>query len=615
MRKKNEKQSKLEKLAFTPFSVQASVNNAYTKTRKRSFGNSGIYTSEVDRFPLINNYKLPFGTDGEWISVKPIINLCQKAYFHISLIRNVLDTMTELASANIRLRGGSKLARDFFEKAWFKKINLSKLQEGFFREYYRSGNCVLFKITATLTETDRKALSKNLSTAVSDTGIPIKYIILNPTEIVCQDGVNFSDTKYFKLLTPAELTSIKKLPKEEQEPYLKLFNINTIQELESQTGNVSIPLTPERATIVFYKKQDYEPFAVPMVYPVLDDLEWKLELKKMDRELARTTDWAILLVTMGSEKGFNQKNVKAMQELLNSDAIKRFIVSDYNTKGEWLIPDISAILGPEKYKQVNEDIRIGVNFALFGDEKFANSLIKTQIFLERLKEAQKTFIGEFLQPEIDKLHAQIGFKGDVPKAICEELNFKDEIQMARIYSRLRELGVLTPDELVYALETGILPEKIQSLENQREFKQHKDEGLFEPLIGNSAAKENGRPEGAKAPQTTKNVSPIGASVKFNFGKFKENITIANTLQDKIAKILKKKHGLNELNAQQTEAVEIVSKHLIVNENKEDWDKKVKEYVDNLPPIKEEAKAELNEIGANYNVSDYLAALLLKSVEK
>ena len=38
---------------------------------------------------------------------------------------------------------------------------------------------------------------------------------------------------------------------------------------------VTIPLNTDRLVAVFYKKQDYEPFAVPMGYPVLEDINWK----------------------------------------------------------------------------------------------------------------------------------------------------------------------------------------------------------------------------------------------------------------------------------------------------------------------------------------------------
>ena len=42
-------------------------------------------------------------------------------------------------------------------------------------------------------------------------------------------------------------------------------------------------LDPKYLLYSFYKKQDYEPFAVPFAYPVLEDINAKIELKRIDQ--------------------------------------------------------------------------------------------------------------------------------------------------------------------------------------------------------------------------------------------------------------------------------------------------------------------------------------------
>ena len=74
----------------------------------------------------------------------------------------------------------------------------------------------------------------------------------------------------------------------------------------------------DKVVAIFYKKQDYEPFAVPMGYPVLADLNFKDELKKMDMAIGRCMQQAILLVTMGTDpekRRYKSRNLQAMQEL------------------------------------------------------------------------------------------------------------------------------------------------------------------------------------------------------------------------------------------------------------------------------------------------------------
>ena len=47
---------------------------------------------------------------------------------------------------------------------------------------------------------------------------------------------------------------------------------------------VQIKLDPQLLHVVFAKKQDYEPLAIPLGYSVLDDLNRKIELKNIRQE-------------------------------------------------------------------------------------------------------------------------------------------------------------------------------------------------------------------------------------------------------------------------------------------------------------------------------------------
>ena len=189
---------------------------------------------------------------------------------------------------------------------------------------------------------------------------------------------------------------------------------------------VTMPLNTDRLVAVFYKKQDYEPFAVPMGYPVLEDINWKQEMKQMDMAVARTTNQAILLITMGTkpeEGGVNQRNLMAMQKLFENESVGRVLISDYTTDAKFVIPDIGNILDPKKYDVVNQDIQMGLNNILLSDEKFANTSIKVQVFMERLKQGRRVFLENFLMPEIRRVSKEMGFK-NYPDAHFEEVDLR-----------------------------------------------------------------------------------------------------------------------------------------------------------------------------------------------
>ena len=114
----------------------------------------------------------------------------------------------------------------------------------------------------------------------------------------------------------------------------------------------------------------------------------------MDMALTRTTQQAVLLITMGSELksgalNINQKNIEAMQTLFQNQSVGKVLVSDFTTKAQFIIPDIASILDPKKYEVVNTDIQQGLNNILIGDEKFSSTSIKVNIFMQRLEQGRQ----------------------------------------------------------------------------------------------------------------------------------------------------------------------------------------------------------------------------------
>jgi hypothetical protein len=425
--------------------------------------------------------------------------------------------MTEFSTSNIYFQGGSQKSRDFFH-ALFKKINIVDLQDKFFREYYRSGNVFIYRFDTRVKDEDITKITQTFGlTSKAAVDLPARYTIINPADVQIGGTINFAIGRYYKMLSDYELERLKN-PKTDED--IEVFNslpIETQKLIKTNSiGVLSIPLDRDKISAVFYKKQDYEPFAVPMGFPVLEDINWKAEMKKMDMAVTRTMQQAVLLVTMGTDPdkgGVNQKNLEAMQALFQNESIGRVLIADYTTKAEFVIPDIGNLIGPEKYEVVDRDIQIGLNNILIGSEKFANTSIKVQVFMERLKQARQAFISEFLIPEIRRISKDLGFK-NYPEPQFEDIDLKDDVQYSRIFNRLMELGILTPEEGLKAIESGRLPTPEESELSQEKYRQLRDQGYYQPLIGGGAAPSGGagRPAGTTGiPQTTKNVNPIGTS--------------------------------------------------------------------------------------------------------
>ena len=601
--------------------VKASRGEVNTSVRR----NRSSTISRTDKYKNIEGGVIPFiygGGYGKYtsnISIKDTIILCQKAYYNFSIFRNTIDLMTEFSCSPIYFTGGNEQSRKFFQ-AWADRVNLWRLQDMFFREFFRSGNVFLYKLNAQFTKQDMRVLSDLITTEARAGEIPVRYIILNPADIQAIGSASFVTPQYVKVLNDFEMQILTN-PENDQDKELaqKVKNLKDLKNTSSITQSnqyMIFELEPERFVPIFYKKQDYEPFSVPMGFPVLEDINYKQELKNMDMAISRTIQQTVLLVTMGNDEvGMPTKDqIGTLRKIFENESVGRILVTDYTTNIKFIIPEISSILDPKKYEVVDRDIRYGLNNVLFGEEKYANTNTKIEVFLSRLKHARETFMHDYLMPEMKKIGRNLGFK-NLPTARFKDADFKSDANLTRVYSRLIELGVLTPEEGITAIDTGRLPLPEESVESQKGFQKLQDDGLYQPLLNKPQQQSTGRPAGTGTPQTTKAPRSTPTAVKASETKPKinadlvaKNLVKFDNLVVGVETALKEKYNRKRLTKEQKEIIETIAETIATNEAPKEWLNKINDYINK--PVQVSVNMErINEIAAEYGL-DYKTAILL-----
>lgn len=587
--------------------------------------NKSASIKPTDRYKNIDEGIIPFNysvtgySNESDVSIRDAIILCQKCYYNFALFRVTIDLMTEFCTGQVHFRKGSKKSKEFF-KAYWDKLNLWQIQDMFYREYFRSGNYFVYRQEGEIQPSDLAKITQTYGAELfGEVTVPIKYVVLNPADINATGNVSFANVQYYKILSDYELERLRNPRTEEDKQVFDSLDPQSKELIKNKNhGIVKLPLDKSKIVAIFYKKQSYEAFAVPMGFPVLEDINFKKELRLMDQAIARTAQQAILLVTMGAEPekgGINHKNIGLMTKLFENESVARVVIADYTTKAEFIIPQIADILDPKKYEMVDKDIAIGLNNVLLGQgEKFANQNAKIELFVEKLKHARQAFINEFLKPEIKYVSQAMGLK-NYPEPYYEDIDLKNDIEYAKLYVRLAELGILTAEESIEAIETGKLPTSTDSIESQKEFKDLKDDGLYEPLLNKKKEEEAGRPGGSKSPKNKLTVSPIGASAHYSFLKIKENILLAQELQNHIETKLLKKHKLKNLNDQQKEIADQIATIIVANEEPENWKAKIEEYIDNPIDQNKERINKINELAGFHQVDFYMASILFASIKE
>ena len=640
--------SENKKVPIVTTSASCSVKDALRNADQSTSTLRGRYGSDVksDKYKNIQSGMLPYKVGRDGINVRDSIELCQKAYANIPIFRNAVDVMSEFSNSEIYLEGGSVNAKSFIYK-WFEKINLWKLKDQYFREYYRSGNIFLYRIDGKFNKDDVLKLNKiyGSESKYLDPGkIPVRYMLLNPYDIISTRSTSFENGVYKKILSEYELERLRNPKTEEDQQVFESLEPEVKKKIKQgsyYTNGLTIDLNPDKLVYSFYKKQDYEPFAIPFGYPVLDDLNWKIELKKIDQAISRTIENVVLLITMGAEPdkgGINPHSLNAMQTLFQNESVGRVLVSDYTTKADFIIPDVNKILGPQKYEIVNQDIREGLQNIIVGKENYSSTQIKAQIFLERLKEARNSFINDFIMPQVKTLCRSMGFR-KYPTVKFQEVDIKDEIQFQRVITRLLEIGVISPEQGMESIRTGLFPHPDNLLDAQKKYLEEREDGLYNPLIGGvppveAAGAEEDRDLKEKQIDKQSRQNPANSAPQNNSqntpnqvgrptGATAKDLYSRKDLQDTIYKIeklrsnaveeIKDKFSTKKLNKNQEKIVDNLVEAIVSSSQSRNWTRQMKscikdyEKIEKLSPLDE-----ILEISAKHELASYPAAILWHS---
>lgn len=617
------------------YTASASYKNTSSASYSRTSGaggatrvNRAAFSQTIDRFSSIRTGLLPYSYSVDGVNVRAAIELCQKAYANVSVFRNAIDIMSEFANTDLFLEGGTKKSREFFQ-SWFNKINLSNLKDQYFREYYRSGNIFLYRLDGKLKTNDFADMIKSMAPKNgSQNKLPIRYILMNPYDIVATRSSSFNDGAYEKVLSEYEMARLQNPATEEDKEIFDSLPDNVKEQIKNgsyNTDGLKIKLDPEKVSHSFYKKQDYEPFAIPFGYAVLEDINAKLELKKMDQAITRTVENVILLITMGAEPekgGINAQNLNAMQNLFKNESVGRVLVSDYTTKADFVIPDLNKVLGSEKYKTLNEDIKQGLQNVVVGEEKYGATQVKAQIFIDRLKEARNAFLNDFLQKEIKRVAKDLGFRS-YPTATFKDIDMRDETQLMRVATRLMELGVITPQQGMEMFHTGRFPEVSDISSSQQKFVEEREKGFYNPIVGGVPMVEGPEQESVKSgpngqagrPEGTNGSPQVDSQASYSRKNIQTTIGNLESIRASVKELMKTKIGIKRFTKKNEKILDSLCEAVVCSTESSNWTQKAISCVNNLEEIQSlNVMPEILNIAAKHEVDNYAAAILYHSNE-
>ena len=429
-----------------------------------------------------------------------IILMCMQAYRRVGLIRNIIDLMSDFGAEGVRLVHPNPRIQKFY-RGWFRKVGGVERTERFLNILYRCGNTVVNRSMAKIDLKDERRMralgvdeiirpdinTDPKLTPLSRT-IPYRYVFLNPLtlDILGKDVAQFVGKQVYAIKINNNIRRAATTPKNEYERKL-------IESLPVDLRNAIIrgdrifPLDPAKVSSFHYKKDDWQNWADPLIFAVLDDL---ILLEKMKLADLAALDGAISQVRLW-KLGDLEKEIFPTDVAVNK--LAEILLS--NTGGgafdliwgpeltlEETSTEVHMFLGGEKYEPVWNSIYagLGVPPTLTGAATasgFTNNYISLKTLVQRL-EYGRSVVRSFWENEIELVRLAMGFQRGA-RVEFGRMTLSDEAAEKALYISLVERDIISIDTLLERF--GEIPE-IEMLKRRREDKL-RDQGLMAEKAG------------------------------------------------------------------------------------------------------------------------------------
>lgn len=397
-----------------------------------------------------------------------LINLSMKAYDKVGIVRNTIDLMSDFTCKGIRIVHENSQQEKFYN-AWWEYINGDMVSERFANYLYRMANVVVNttygKISANI---ERKWMSaygdeKPVTEIKAEKRrIPLKYTFMNPLtlEVLAPEISLFTGKNMYGLrLSPALKNAFAKL--QNQYPgiaYDEVISLVPKYIMDAmKSGKSLLPLDSENISIYFYRKDDWEIWAKPMISSILDDLimleKTKLaDMSALDGAISNVRLWKLGNIDSPSANNWLIPEPFVINKLRNILA---------NNVGGGTIdlvwgPDIDFketntnvhnFLGIEKYEATLLQIYqgLGIPFSSGGSASsgLTNNFIAMQTFVERLEYGRRV-ITDFWNKEIKRVQIAMGFSKPA-QITFEQINLGDDTTYKQLLISLLDRDIISVD--------------------------------------------------------------------------------------------------------------------------------------------------------------------------
>jgi hypothetical protein len=414
------------------------------------------------------------------VDQKLVIKMCMDAYDKVGIVKNIIDLMGDFGSKGINIVHENKSVEDFYRE-WFKRVNGPERSERILNNLYRTGNVIIYKSYAAITpEVVKyvKSIGNDIKVEVPEIEkgvLPWSYTFFNPLTVDVKDGKVslFLPRKQYNINVTRFVDNFK----DGSIPLHILDVLPPSLKKQIQSGSKNIDLDPEKISIFFYKKDDWQTWANPMVYSILDDI---IMLQKMRLADMSALDGAISNIRLWTLGNFEHQ-IFPTKTAINK--LRNILASNVGGGTMELVwgPELTytesnsqvyKFLGSEKYQSVLNSIYagLGVPPTLTGMANngggFTNNFVSLKTLVERLQYGRDKLV-KFWQEEAEVVRKAMGFRKS-PHIVFDQMSLTDEASEKALLIQLADREIISHETILERFN------EIPSVEKMRLKRETKD---------------------------------------------------------------------------------------------------------------------------------------------
>jgi len=391
---------------------------------------------------------------------KRAMKMCIDAYNKVGIIRNIIDLMGDFGSQGINIVHPNKSVEKFYQQ-WFRSINGKERSERFLNNLYKTGNVIIYRSKANVTpelETYMKALSSDIKVEIpniKENLIPWRYNFFNPLNVKMKDGKMsiFTGVPSYSI----NVTTFLDRFEDGDLPTDVLNSLPSDIKKSLQSGEKQVTLDPNRMSVFHYKKDDWQEWADPMIYSILDDIIMLEKMRLADMSALDGAISNIRLWTLGSLEHKilpNRAAINKLRDILASNVGggTMELVWGPELSFKEASSEVYKFLGSEKYTSVLNSIYAGLGVPptltgmATGGGGFTNNYISLKTLVERLQYGRDLLI-KFWEKELEIVRQAMGFRYK-PYIQFDQMTLSDEAAEKNLLIQLADRDIISQETVI-----------------------------------------------------------------------------------------------------------------------------------------------------------------------